>query len=74
MGSVKEPRATSQLRDLPGEFRDSAPMIKADLQRPEAIKPYAEITAAVPELHKLSILCAIFGFIPSISAIMLEEY
>jgi hypothetical protein len=49
-------------------------MIKADLQRPEAIKPYAEITAAVPELHKLSILCAIFGFIPSISAIMLAEY
>jgi hypothetical protein len=52
----------------------SAPTTSAESQRPEEIYEKAETTAFAPELQRLSILCEIFGFIPSNSHKILELY
>jgi hypothetical protein len=44
------------------------------LHKPEAINAYADATAFVPELHRLSMRKETLGRIPNISEIMVELY
>jgi hypothetical protein len=73
-GKLKEPRVTSETSRFPSLCAFSAPTTSAESHRPDAMREYAVAIAFVPELQRLSTLCDILGFIPSISEIIVEPY